>query len=225
MFCFFRTELGSGSTLEIRSCHGELDWRLCKGKFSSKTFIESFQPFWHLSCLKWVGSNLSKGDVSNHDLSIVLTDRTTFCRKCVQNIITREKQRRPLGRESLGAPFGCKPLLVHSLQYCDHCTSLKNDVSVIKNDVSTHHTCCKFLTNRDLTKKKNCAICWKFHSTHFLTQSNLANRTDPVWNELVKFYQKTNCWKNKMPQKFSLSTKELSLTNLTYSSWKPLTQI
>ena len=60
--------------------------------------------------------------------SIVLTDRTKThdLSKIYPNVITRRKWCRPLGRGSFGARYCSQNFTCPSLQYCGHCTSLKN---------------------------------------------------------------------------------------------------
>ena len=136
---------------------------------------------------------MSTRDLSNHNLSTkkYIFDRShkklTICQKFVQNVITRGKWRRPLGWGSLSACSARKPFFIHLLQYCGHCTSLKNDIL-------PNCTCPKFLTDCDSSHRaifKICAICRKFDLTHFLTQTFLAYRTDPVCGQVYEFTNTT----------------------------------
>ena len=146
------------------------------------------KPLLKLHTMERVGSNLSTRDVLNHDLSTQngSFDRShknlTICWKFVQNVITRGKRCRTLGRGSLGACYRSQTFARPSLQYCGHCTSLKNNVSIVKNNILANCSRHKFLTDHNLENLpifKSWAICQKFHSTHFSTQTFLTNCTDP----------------------------------------------
>ena len=148
--------------------------------------------------VKTGAKRFAEGDVSNHNLPTKngIFDKShkkvTICQKFFENVITRGKQCQPLGQGSLGAPFGCKPSLVLYYSIVGHCMSLKNNVSVVKNDVLANCTSHKFLTDHNLANCpifKNWVICQKFHLAHFLTKMFLTNCTDPVKTCLTITFQ------------------------------------
>ena len=109
-----------------------------------------------------------------------LTDRTKKS-QFVENLSKTSKQEEN-NAGLLAGGRSVKPSLVLYCSIIGHCTSLKNNTSVVKNDVSANHTCHKFLSDHNLAKCpifENWVICRKFHSANFLAEMFLANGTDP----------------------------------------------
>ena len=105
-----------------------------------------------------------------------LTDRPKISR-FAENVVTRGKWPRPLGRRV--ACFARKPLLVLSLQYCLLLHVVKTTLALLK---TTFRQIAHVINFWQIMSRQIdlffWPICWKFHMTHFSTQTFSTNCTD-----------------------------------------------
>ena len=124
-----------------------------------------------------------------------LTNRTKKSR-FVENVITRGDAW-PLGRRVARCSLRLQTFAHPSLQYCGHCTSLKNNVSVVKTTLR-HIPHIIHFWQIAIRQKKNWAICQKFHFRHI---ASWQTARIPLWKTFYKtwcFIESTvSCYLNK----------------------------